>query len=59
MEKIETRNLFSTLCATLTVPAPCISESYKIRITLNIYFHTSLRCLNRFYEGLKRLHKMF
>ena len=26
---------------------------------LNFYFHTTLRCLRRFYEGLKGLHKTF
>ena len=40
----------------LTLPTPCISEScIKIKINLNFYFHTSLRCLKRFYEGLKGL----
>ena len=44
----------------LTLPAPRISESYiKIKINLNFYFHTSLWCLKRFYEGLKGLHKPF
>ena len=27
------------------------------KIKLNFYFHTSLWCLKRFYEGLKGLHK--
>ena len=37
----------------LTLPDPCISEScIENRIKLNIYFHTSLWCLKRFYEGL-------
>ena len=31
----------------------------KEKINLNIYFHTSLWCLIRFYEGLKGLHKTF
>ena len=40
----------------LTLPAPCISESCtEIKIKLNFYFHTSLWCLKRFYEGLKAL----
>ena len=47
----------------LTLPAPCISESWiKIKTNLNFYFHTSLRCLKRLYEGLKGLkglHKTF
>ena len=35
-----------------TLPTPCISEScIEIKINLNFYFHTSLRCLKRFYEG--------
>ena len=29
------------------------------KIKLNLYFHTSLWCLKRFYEGLKGLHKTF
>ena len=37
----------------LKLPAPCILESYlKVKINLNFYFHTSLWCLRRFYEGL-------
>ena len=37
----------------LTLPIPCISESYiEIKIKLNFYFHTSLWCLKGFYEGL-------
>ena len=44
----------------LTLSAPRISESWlKIKINLNFYFHTSLWCLNRFYEGLKGLLKTF
>ena len=40
--------------AVLTLPVPCISKSYvKIKVKLNFYFHTSLWCLKRFYEGLK------
>ena len=31
----------------------------KEKINLNVYFHTSLWCLKRFYEGLKGLHKTF
>ena len=30
------------------LPAACISESYtKIKINLNVYFHTALRCLKK------------
>ena len=29
------------------------------KVKLNFYFHTSLWCLKRFYEGLKGLHKTF
>ena len=37
----------------LTVLAPCLSEScITIKINLNFYFHTSLWCLKRFYEGV-------
>ena len=40
----------------LNLPVPCISESWtEIKIKLNFYFHTSLWCLKRFYEGLKGL----
>ena len=31
----------------------------KIKIKLNCYFHTSLWCIKRFYEGLYGLHKTF
>ena len=44
----------------LTLPVLCISEScIEIKINLSFYFHTSLWCLKRFYEGLKGLHKTF
>ena len=44
----------------LTLPAPCISEScIKIKINLNFYFHTSLWCLRRSYEGFKAIIKTF
>ena len=44
----------------LTLKDMCISESsIEIKIKLNVYFHTSLRCLERLYEGLKGLHKTF
>ena len=37
----------------LTLNVLCISDSYiEIKIKLNFYFHTSLWCLKRFYEGL-------
>ena len=37
----------------LTLKDPFISEScIEIKIELNFYFHTSLWCLKRFYEGL-------
>ena len=40
----------------LTFNVLCISEScIEIKIMLNFYFHTSLWCLKRFYEGLKGL----
>ena len=39
----------------LTLKDPFISESrIKIKIELNFYFHTSLWCLKRFYEGLMK-----
>ena len=44
----------------LTLKDPFISEScIEIKIELSFYFHTSLWCLKRFYEGLKGLHKTF
>ena len=40
----------------LTLNVSCISEScIDIKIKLNFYFHTSLWCLKRFYEGFKGL----
>ena len=39
----------------LTLPVPCISEScIEVKVKLNFYFHTSLWCLRRFYEGLTK-----
>ena len=36
----------------LTLLVPCISEScIEIKSKLNFYFHTSLWCLKRLYEG--------
>ena len=44
----------------LTLKDPCISEScIEIKIKLNFYFHTSLWCLERFYESVKGLHETF
>ena len=44
----------------LTLNVPCISEScVEIKIKLNFYFHTSLWCLKRFYEGLCSTSKGF
>ena len=44
----------------LTLPAPDISESWiEIKVNLNLYFHTSLWCLKRFYKGLWGLPKAF
>ena len=39
----------------LTILVPCISEScsIEIKIKLNLYFHTSLWCLKRFYDDLQ------
>ena len=53
-------SLYNFILQRLTLPAPCIFEScIEIKINLNFYFHTSLWCLKRFYEGLKGLHKTF
>ena len=44
----------------LTLPAPCISESYiKIKTNLNFCSHTSLWRRKRIYEGLRGLHRTF
>ena len=44
----------------LTLKDPIISEScIEVKIELNFYFHTSLWCLKRFYEGLKAFIKPF
>ena len=37
----------------------CLNPGRREKIKLNFYFHTSLWCLKRFYEGLKGLHKTF
>ena len=40
----------------LTLPAQCSSGNcIKMKINLNFYFHASLWCLSRFYEGLEGL----
>ena len=37
----------------LTLKGPIISEScIEIKIELNFYFHNSLWCVKKFYEGL-------
>ena len=43
------------LASILSRPNPERREKIK----LNLYFHTSLWCLKRFYEVLKGLHKTF
>ena len=41
----------------LTLKDTFITEScIEIKVELNFYFHTSLWCLKRFYQGLKCLH---
>ena len=52
--------LFEWAVEGLILKDPFISEScIEIKIELNFYFHTSLWCLRRFYEGLKGLPKTF
>ena len=47
-----------SLLSHLTLPSLCISERcIKMKINLNLYFHTSLWCFTRLYEDLKGLHK--
>ena len=41
----------TSLSQYLTLPVPILDEEKKLK--LNFYFHTSLWCLERFYEGLK------
>ena len=46
--------ILSFIFSYLTLNVPCISEScIEIKIKLNFYFHTSLWCFKRVYEGLK------
>ena len=37
----------------------CLNPERREKIKLNFYFHTSSWCLERFYEGLRGLHKTF
>ena len=37
----------------------CPDHGRREKINLNLYFHTSLWCLKKFYEGLKGFHKIF
>ena len=48
-------DFFSAFHLTLPVPIP----DKERKLTLNVYFHTSLWCLKRFYGVLKGLHKTF
>ena len=41
------------------VDPPRPNPGRREKSKLNFYFHTSLWCLKRFYEGLKGLHKPF
>ena len=56
-KKCENKNLSFYFNTTSTVPVPISGEEKKIN--LNLYFHTSLWCGKRFYEGLKGPHKTF
>ena len=38
---------------------PVLKIKIEIKIELNFYFHTSLWCLKRFYEGLKGINLIF
>ena len=46
------------MCCCLLIPS-CPNLGRTEKINLNFYFHNSLCCLKRFYEGLKDLHKTF
>ena len=65
LSKVTSNTVGKMLCSqmsncSLTLKDLVISESCtEIKIKLNFYFHTSLWCLKRFYEGLKGLHKTF
>ena len=53
-------NQLTSIPLNLSYATTCISEScIKIKINLNFYFHTSLWCLKRFYEGFKSFIKHF
>ena len=52
LKSLQNPNVNSLQCALLF---PLISRTKWE----NFYFHTSLRCLKRFYEGLKGFHKIF
>ena len=48
------------ICDTWKIINPSRPEpGLRKKINLSFYFHTSLWCLKRFYEGLKGLHKTF
>ena len=47
--------LYFTYCNLFNLSCP--SPPRRKKINLNLYFHTSLWCVKRFYEGLKGLHK--
>ena len=45
--------------ALLTLFARCISENCVKISNFNIYFHSFLWCLKKFYEGLEGFHNFF
>ena len=52
---MEAMVLYFVVILVVTLPVPIPDEEKKINV--NFYFHTSLWCLERFYEGLKGFHK--
>ena len=54
---MEAMVLYFVVILVVTLPVPIPDEEKKINV--NFYFHTSLWCLERFYEGLKAFIKPF
>ena len=51
--------IFSICSLYLSFNPPRPNPGRREKLKLNFYFHTSLWCLKRFYEGLKCLHETF
>ena len=53
LKKYKSNQMFHNFRAFINPSRPNLGRREKIK--LNLYFRTSLRCLKRFYEGLKGL----